>query len=1136
MNRLAPCLPLVLLALLISPKAVTASDDRAAWIRYPRVSPDGTRIAFSFQGDIWVVPATGGAARMLTSHEGYERSPVWSPDSRTIAFMADWNDGGDVYTVPVAGGPPTRLTFHSATDVPTAFMPGDDGRLLFTSRRQDAPDAVIGSSGFGELYSIPVDGGRPRQLLTTTAEHAHPSPAGDRIVFYDYKGFEDPFRKHHTSSVTRDVWMLDLNTGQQTRLSGFRGEDRDPVFSADGKSVYFLSEQVQATAPGDEGKNLPQPAAAGDPVIPQLASSMNVWKLDPADPSRQTRITGHTTHPVRGLSVAGDGTLCYGYNGQVWVRRPGEEPAPVEIGLRNGLRSNDTRRRIFRDSVTEFAVSPNEEEIAFVVRGEVFVVNVEFGTTRRITATPAQERSVSWGADNRTLYYAGERDHSWNIYKSTIDRDDEDGFAHATLVTETPVMVTGDESFQPVCSPDGNQLAWLKNRTEIMITDLQTGDSRTLVPADRNFSYTDGDISYAWSPDSNWLTMTWHGHASWVPEIGAVNIETGEIVNLTDSGYAEEQPMFAAGGKALLYASNRYGERSHGSWGGENDVIAVYLTQDAWDEATLDQEQLALKKKREEKDRKKDKDQEPADPDGEDSNGEDKDAEDKDAEDKDQQVEPIGFETVDLDLRRRRLTLHSSSLGSFDLTPDGEHLVYTCQVDDKWGLWVCQVRDRSTRNVLPLPGGESPRLHLSGDGKTAFLLQGGKLSTVDLAAVLKGGGKAASKPVGFAAEMEVSGSGERQYIFDHAWRQVRDKFYDENLHGVDWQAMYDNYAAFLPSINNNHDFAELLSEMLGELNASHTGCRYRPRRQDVDRTASLGLLYDTAHDGTGLKVAEVIRRGPCDRASCQIAPGTVITHINGHELTENTNPWKRLNWQAGRPLRLALSHDGRTWEETVRPISAGEETNLMYERWIAGCRDRCEEWSDGRIGYVHVRGMNDGSFRRVFSEVLGKNNEKEALIVDTRFNGGGWLHEDLATFLDGELYVRFAPRGFEGGGLGGEPIHKWTRPVAVLQSESNYSDAHFFPWAFREKGVGKLVGSAVPGTATAVWWETQIDPELVFGIPQVGMLARDGKYLENNQLEPDVHVLNDPPAMAAGQDPQLEKAVEMLLEQLDRTN
>ena len=1111
--------------------AWSSVDARQAWVRYPSISPDGSQIAFSYLGDIWTVSSKGGSARMITSHEGYERSPVWSPDGKTIAFMADWNGSGDVYLAPANGGPPVRLTWHSAVDEPTAFT--RDGKLLlFTSRRQDHHEAMIGSAAMGELYSIPVGGGRPQQVMTTSGDSGNFDFEGKRIVFHDYKGFENAFRKHHTSSVTRDIWMFEPESGDYTKLSGFEGEDRNPVWAPDG-SVYFLTEQVEATAPGDKGKNQPKPAKKGQRVIPQLKSSFNVWKLNPQDPSEQVQITQHQTHPVRFLSISNDGQLCYGFNGKVFTNDEEKDPVEVKITLRTGLRNNSAENKTFRDSATEFSVSPNEEEVAFVVRGEVFVANVEFGTTRRITNTPEQERSVTWGDDNRTLYFAGERNNSWNIYTTSIDREDEEGFANATILNEDVLIKTDDETFQPVCSPDGKKIAYLKNRTGIMVLDVESGDSKLLVPAERNFSYTDGDISYQWSGDSAWLVLTYHGHESWIPEIGVVNIESGDITNMTDSGYAEGSPLFAKGGQAILYSSNRYGEKSHGSWGGENDVIAVYLTQASYDEATLDKEELALKKKKEKKKEKKEKDEDKDDSeDDEKENNEDEDEDkDEDADEEKDEVKPVEFEANDLDFRRRRLTLHSSALGSFDLSPDGEHLLYTAQVDDKWALWLCKVRDRSTANILSLSG--SAAVHFSSDGKNAFLLQNGKLAKVELDGALSGGGKAKSKPIAFAAQMTIDGPAERDYIYEHAWRQVKRKFYDENLHGVDWVALKKNYAAFLPTINNNYDFADLLSELLGELNASHTGARFRPQRPNADSTASFGLLYDVNHLGSGLKVAEVIDRGPCDSADCKIKPGTLITHINGAELTEGVNPWKLLNRLAGKPVRLTLKADDEDWEEVVRPISFGAENNLLYERWIANCRKMCDKLSDGRIGYVHVRGMNDGSFRRVYSEVLGKNNEKEALIVDTRFNGGGWLHEDLATFLDGEFYCLFAPRGHENGGLGGEPFNKWTRPVVVLQSESNYSDAHIFPWAFKLKGVGKLVGAPVPGTGTAVWWERQINPEIVFGIPQVGLVSNDGKYLENNQLEPDVLVLNTPSAVAAGKDPQLESAVTLLLDDLE---
>ncbi|MEZ6096086.1 MAG: S41 family peptidase [Pirellulaceae bacterium] len=900
----------------------------------------------------------------------------------------------------------------------------------------------------------------------------------------------------------------------------------------DGKSFFYLSEQVEPSSPLNDGRVAKdQEDKKRGRVIPQLQSSFNIWQADIADPTKQTKITNHETHPVRFLSASDNGTLCYTYNSQIWTKAPDADAKPVVVTCTAGPRNNSESLERFRDGATEFAVSPNEEEVAFVIHGEVFVANVEFGTTRRITSTPEQERSVTWGSDNRTLYYAGERDQSWNLYSTKIAKEDEDGFANATILTEEPILVSADETFQPLCSPDGKKLVYLKDRTEIMVMDLETKKSSTLLAPKFNFSYTDGDIEYTWSPDSRWLITSYYGHESWTGEIGAVNLANGEIVNLTQSGYAESTPVFASNGSAVLYSSDRWGERSHGSWGGENDVIALYVNQSEFDKATLTKEELALVEKRKKKDK-------PADEKAKDKS-EDADKGQDDTDKKTDEVKPIEFDFQDLELRERRITLHSSNLGAFDLSPDGEHLIYTAQVDDKWGVWLANVRERSTSLIFPLGGGEGGRrggggadVEFTKDGKNAFVFQaGGRISKLNLGGALSGGGKASADSVNYSAEMIVNGAAERDYIFEHAWRQVREKFYDAKLHGVDWDMMKQNYAAFLPSINNSYDFAELLSEILGELNASHTGGRYRPRGNGGDDTASFGLIYDVDYDGVGLQVREVIKRGPCDAADCKIVPGTVITHFNGERLTPDVNPWALLNHQSDRPVRLTLTNpeDQSEWEETIRPISLGEESNLLYERWIAARRELCEKLSGGKVGYVHVRGMNDASFRRVYSEVLGLNNEKQALIVDTRFNGGGWLHEDLATFLSGKRYCEFAPRGHEGGGLGGEPINKWTKPVVVLQSESNYSDAHFFPWAFKEKGVGKLIGSPVPGTATAVWWETQIDPSIVFGIPQVGMITMDGEYLENNQLEPDILVINDPQSIANGEDPQLKAAVEELL-------
>jgi tricorn protease len=316
------------------------------------------------------------------------------------------------------------------------------------------------------------------------------------------------------------------------------------------------------------------------------------------------------------------------------------------------------------------------------------------------------------------------------------------------------------------------------------------------------------------------------------------------------------------------------------------------------------------------------------------------------------------------------------------------------------------------------------------------------------------------------------------------------------------------------------------------LNASHTGSGYRYNMNNGDATALLGLFYDQGHKDAGLKVKEVIAKGPIDKASSKVKEGTIIRKINGVTLTAGMNHYPLMNRQAGKKVLLTL-YDPATkkeWEETAKPIGINPLYRLLYDRWVKQRRDMTERMSKGRLGYVHVRGMNDASFRVVYSEVLGRYANKEGIIVDTRFNGGGNLHDGLANFLNGKKYFSYVPRGQK---IAEQPIRSWIRKSIVVMNEGNYSDAHMFPYAYRALKIGKLVGMPVPGTGTSVWWESLQDPTLYFGIPEIGYLGSDGKFLENQQIEPDVKVNNDPVSAAKGRDKQIETAIKVLLKDID---
>ncbi len=1090
-------------AAMIAVLAVSSvSLEAAPWLRYCSISPDGKQVAFSSQGDLWIVSTRGGRARLLTTHVAYERSPVWTPDGKSVIFASDRHGNFDLFRVGVGGGSAERLTFHSAGDEPCGIS-ADGEWILFGSHRQHDPRAVVPSTRMGELYRVRIAGGRPEQVLTTPAELAVYSPNGRYIAYHDYKGYEDRWRKHHVSAIARDVWLYDSKTRKHRKLTTFRGEDRNPVWSPDGKTLFFLSERK---------------------------GTFNVWRLDPFakdGEAKAAQVTKHKLHPVRFLSIAKNGILCYGYNGSIWIKQGEKAPQRVAVRIPPVQRQNRVKRLTLSGNVTDAALSPNEEEIAFVIRGEVFVTSVEYATTRRVTSTPEQERSVSWGKDGRTLYYAGERGGSWNLYRTKITRDEEDRFASATLLTEELVLQTGDETFQPVVAPDGKKLAYLHNRDEIRLLDLETKKTTVLVPASYNYSYTDGDIRYDWSPDSRWLAFAYLPRRRWISDAGIIDVATGKITNISNSGYAEDVPRFSRDGKVLLFDSDRLGRRAHGSWGSDADVFGFYLNREAWEWSQLTKEELERKKKREAK-KKKEPKEEDAKKKGDGGDGKKKGDGEKDASKKD--GVKVKIETDDIDYRIKRLTRHSAPLGGFDLSPDGETLVYFAQEENRFDLWAVRLRSRTSWKLATLGSTSPGSLRFSKDGKQVFALYGGKLSRVSVPAT--GTGTGTVKPISYQATMELDRPAERAYLFEHIWRQVKRKFYREDLHGVPWDVMKKNYASFLSQINNNRDFAELLSEMLGELNASHTGARYFS--SGGDSTATLGLLFDVRHRGVGLKVAEVLKRGPADRPGSRIKPGVLITHIDGQRLEADTNPWRLLNHKAGKPVRLGLTDPKKQedWEEVLKAESSSSDRGRLYQRWLEGRRKLVEKLSKGRVGYVHVQSMNDASFRKVYQDVLGRNSDKEALIVDTRFNGGGWLHDDLVSFLAGDDYIYITPRGKKRGDLGAEPQFRWTRPVAVVQSESNYSDAHMFPFAFKELKLGKLIGTPVAGTGTAVWWERLIDSSLVFGIPQVGMLTRDGKYLENLELQPDVEVYNTPESVAKGEDRQLATAVRVLLQEL----
>jgi len=559
------------------------AQDTPQWMRYPAISPDGQTIVFSYKGDLYTVPSTGGSASVLTLHEAYDFQPVWSNDGSKIAFASNRFGNFDVFVIPTSGGIAERLTYHSSTDLPTDFTPNDTAVLFSSARLDDANNQQFPTGVLPELYQVPVLGGRITQVLTTPALDARLSPDGQLLVFQDSKGYESQLRKHHTSSVTRDIWTYDIGSKKYTQLSPFVGEDLEPVFSPDGKAVYYLS--------GESG-------------------SMNVYSTDLVEMSKGQQVSQFKDHPVRHLSMADDGKLCYNVHGEIYTQMVGTEPVKLDVVINLDSRYNALQTLPVNSGLSEMAVSPNGKEVAFIKRGEVFVSSVKKGTTKRITNTPEQERSVSFSPDGRSLLYASERNESWNLYQTSLTREEEKFFFNSTVLKESTILATPAEAFQASYSPDGKEVAFLEERTALKVINLKSKLVREIVPAQKNYSYSDGDQHYEWSPDGKWFLVSFLQDNQWIDQMGLISASgDGTLINLAPTGYGAYVPKWEMEGKLITWVSQRNGQKNHASWGGELDVYGMYLTQEAWDEYKLSEEEAELmeeekKKEKEEKDKK----------------------------------------------------------------------------------------------------------------------------------------------------------------------------------------------------------------------------------------------------------------------------------------------------------------------------------------------------------------------------------------------------------------------------------------------------------------------------------------------------------------------------------------------------
>ena len=1026
------------------------------WLRYPSISPDGSKIAFTYMGDIYVVGAQGGEARLLVSGTAHDYSPIWSPDGKTIAFASDRHGNFDIFTVPAEGGDVKRVTTHSNDETPWTFSP--DGTKIYFSGDLNTSAAsrvyVHEKRAFlKQLYTVPVGGGRPQLIVPTVSEDVSVLSSGDAFLYHDHPSGEETWRKHHRSAAACDIWLC--RNGQHTKLTSYNGEDRVPRISADDKTVYFLSERD---------------------------GSFNVYSFPLDKPEEVTRHTFHKTHPVRSLSVAKNGIMCYTYDGQLYTKQPNGESQLLKISISEckPLPKKEVKVKTSNDAT----VSADGSQMVFAFRGELYATTTDDNkTTNRLTNTVATETEPVISPDGRMLVYVSERQGKWNLFYIELSRRDKN-FVECKKVVEKPLIQdTKYDRRTPLFSPDGKELAFIEDRDRLMVMTLATGKVRQVTDGS-HVTHTHGTYSYSWSADGKWIIFE-GDMAKHQSDIGVVNASGKEpFVNMTRSGYNDVKPVLAAGGDVVVYLSERDGQFADSRiGGGSQSLYMLFLNRAAQERYTTPQSQheaLGI-------------------------------------------VTPKGDQPRDIVVEPQ---VYTDRVVRLTKTPVRNLIV------DREGKYAYGIaKNKLVRVDLYKQMGPVKELGPA-LGKLAFDATGENIIVMGARSKKYNIESNTFSPISVSGTYEIDPAAEYAFMIDHMHNEMANRFYRKDLHGVDWTMYCNAYRRFAPHIANNHEFMELAGELLGELNVSHTGVRLSQaiEHKSHDVTGELGIFIDYNYTGAGLKVEEILSGGPFDRSTSKLAAGDVIEKIGGVELTPGMDYYPLLNRKAGKVVSVTIRKaSGEVVEEGVLPIDRATYTTLLYQRWMARNAADVERLSGGKLAYVHMPANNGSTYPPFYSTVLGRCLDADALVVDIRYNAGGALHARLEEFFCGKQYLTGEVRGRFTKYM---PRRRWIKPSAMLICSGCYSDGHGTPWVYDHLNMGITVGSPVPGTMTTCNNEKLRDPSMKFRMPIVGFYTKEGNSLENSQQEPDVLVYDDKTELARGRDVQLEAAIKVLLEEI----
>lgn len=1054
------------------------ADSPSKLLRFPDIQ--GDRIVFVHAGDIHVVQATGGTALRLTSHPGQELYPKLSPDGSRVAFSAEYNGTRQVYVMPSTGGEPRQLTWYNDIG-PMPQRGGTDYRVLDWT--PDGKHIVVRMNRLGwddrggRPYLVPADGGLEQPLAIPETGGGMLSPDGSKFV---YTPIDRDFRswKRYRGGRAQDVWVYDLTANSSVQLTRNRATNHQPMWLGD--TIYFVSDRSD--------------------------QRLNLYAMSPAG-GEATKLTHFDDFDVLWPS-AGSDAIVFEKGGAIWRFDPATNQA-TEVPIRVAGDLPDTQARFVKAGqfVESMDLSPGGERAVFGARGELFTVPAKNGEPRNISQTPdAREHSASWSPDGTSIAYLSDASGEYEIYVR-----DQDGRGEPRRITRD-----GDIwMFPPRWSPDSTRLAFADKKQRLRIVEIATGRISEVDTGNRN-DLTD----YAWSPDSRWLAYAKTG-ASSNSAIWLYSLQSGRAQALTGDETDNANPVFDPQGRYLYFLSNRDYNLAFSAYEFNwlyRDATRIYAATLAADgpalfRPTSDEVGAASA---------------PARDNGRSGDG---------RNDKPKAVEPL---RIDIDGFNQRVVALGAPSGAYQgLSANADGVFYVAAEGGGPGQGATELRfiglerDGKPAAVAKIGGGYV----LSQDGKKLLLRRGNDYAIVDAKPDAKfDEHKLAMDRV----ELRIEPRREWRQMYTDGWRILRDWFYDPGMHGQDWRAIHDRYATLLPHVTTRADLDYLFQEIVGEANAGHVYVQGGDRATVERKPGGLLGAELAVHDSGYARIARIFpgenweerTRSPLTEPGVNVAEGEYILAIDNVSTRGVDNVYRLLENKANRVVTLRVN--GRPQESGARDVpvrTIANETELRYLDWVSNRRAMVDRLSGGRIGYIHVPNTAVEGSREMFKGMHAYAH-KDALIIDDRYNGGGFIPDRLVELLARQPLNYWKQRGLEPNAT---PLIHHRGPKAMLINGISSSGGDALPYYFRKLGLGRLIGTRTWGGLIGISGNPALADNGVLLAATFSFMDTDNQWaVEDEGVVPDIEVIDRPELVAAGRDPSVERAVQELLAELER--